>query len=163
MKTTGNAIEGTALRVVACLFALTLSACATTPVPRPEAQTAEAQAPRAADAALAMVGRPYRFGGASPNAGFDCSGLVQYSFRQAGVGVPRSTDEQHGASRRIPIAQLQRGDLLFFNHEGKKNSHVGVYLGAGEFVHAPSSRKHVRTDMLNGPYWSKQLSEARRL
>jgi cell wall-associated NlpC family hydrolase len=156
-------IDRRLLRVAACLLALTLSACASTRDPQPEIHASEPQASRAADAALVMVGRPYRFGGSRPSTGFDCSGLVHYSFRQAGVSVPRGTDEQHRASRRIPLSELQRGDLLFFDHEGKKNSHVGVYLGEGKFVHAPSSGKHVRTDTLNGPYWPKQLSEARRL
>jgi cell wall-associated NlpC family hydrolase len=109
-----------------------------------------------------MVGKPYRYGGSSPS-GFDCSGLVQYSYRQAGIALPRSTDEQRSASRLVKLGDLRRGDLLFFNQEGKKYGHLGIYIGDGRFVHAPSSGKSVRSDRLDSPYWKKHLSEARRL
>ena len=110
-----------------------------------------------------MVGRPYRFGGSSPSAGFDCSGLVQYSYRHAGIALPHNTDRQRSASRLVKVADLRRGDLLFFHQEGKKHGHVGIYLGGGKFVHAPSSGKNVRSDRLDSPYWKKHLTEARRL
>jgi cell wall-associated NlpC family hydrolase len=110
-----------------------------------------------------MLGKPYRFGGATPSAGFDCSGLVQFSFRQAGVTVPHNTEKQRLASRPVRRADLRRGDLIFFDLEGKKNSHVGIYVGGGKFVHAPSSGKDVRSDRLDSPYWKKHLSETRRL
>jgi cell wall-associated NlpC family hydrolase len=109
-----------------------------------------------------MVGKPYRFGGSSPS-GFDCSGLVLYSYKQAGVALPHSTDKQRSASRVVKVAELRRGDLLFFNQEGKKHGHVGIYVGEGKFVHAPSSGKSVRSDSLDSPYWKKHLSEARRV
>jgi murein DD-endopeptidase len=109
-----------------------------------------------------MVGKPYRYGGSTP-AGFDCSGLVQFSYRQAGVTLPRSTEEQRSASRPVKLANLRRGDLLFFNQEGKKYGHLGIYIGDGKFVHAPSSGKSVRSDRLDSPYWKKHLSDARRL
>lgn len=117
---------------------------------------------RAADHALKMVNAPYRFGGSHPSTGFDCSGLVQFSYRQAGLAVPRSTDEQRRASRPVGLADLTPGDLVFFDQEGKKNSHVGIYVGKGRFVHAPSSGKRVRSDELKVPYWRKHISEARR-
>jgi cell wall-associated NlpC family hydrolase len=110
-----------------------------------------------------MVGKPYRYGGESPSAGFDCSGLVQYSFRQAGLRVPRSTEAQLRASRRVPRSQLRPGDLVFFDQDGKKKGHVGIYLGNGRFVHAPSSGKRVRTDSLDSRYWKRHLSDTRRL
>ena len=109
-----------------------------------------------------MDGKPYRYGGASPS-GFDCSGLVLYSYRQAGVTVPRETDEQRRASRPVRVSSLRRGDLIFFDQDGRKNSHVGIYLGDGFFVHAPSSGKRVRSDRLDSPYWRRHLSETRRL
>jgi cell wall-associated NlpC family hydrolase len=109
-----------------------------------------------------MLGKPYRYGGSTP-AGFDCSGLVLYSYRQAGLALPHSTDKQRSASRPVRLADLRRGDLLFFNQEGKKHGHVGIYLGDGKFVHAPSSGKSVRSDRLDSPYWKRHLSEARRL
>jgi murein DD-endopeptidase len=117
----------------------------------------------AARHALTMLGKPYRYGGASPSLGFDCSGLILYSYRQAGKSLPRSTDSQRAAARPIKVSQLRRGDLLFFNQEGKKYGHAAIYVGDGRFVHAPSSGKRVRADRLDNPYWKKHLSEARRL
>jgi cell wall-associated NlpC family hydrolase len=148
-------------RISAGLAGLALAACASTPVPRAEAGSGAAD--RAASHAVKMMGKPYRFGRASPSSGFDCSGLVQFSFRQAGIAVPRSTEEQLRASARVRVSNLRRGDLLFFDQDGKKKSHVGIYLGDGRFVHAPSSGKQVRTDRLDSPYWKKHLSEARRV
>src|SRR5688572_19724069 len=109
-----------------------------------------------------MVGKPYRYGGATP-AGFDCSGLVQYSYRQAGVRLPRDTEQQRLGAQVIPAGELRRGDLIFFDQEGKKHNHVGIYLGDGRFVHAPSTGKAVRSDRLDSPYWRRHLSETRRL
>jgi murein DD-endopeptidase len=110
-----------------------------------------------------MVGKPYRYGGATPASGFDCSGLVHYSYRQVGVKLPHNTDQQRSRAQPISRSGLRRGDLLFFDLEGKKNSHVGIYLGDGGFVHAPSTGKTVRRDRLDAPYWKKHFSEARRL
>jgi len=117
---------------------------------------------RAATYAVKMVGKPYRTGGSAPSTGFDCSGLVQFSFWQAGVALPRRTEEQRQAAWRIRVSNLRHGDLVFFDLEGRKNSHVGIYVGNGQFVHAPSSGKRVRKDRLASPYWRKHLSEARR-
>lgn len=139
---------------------MTLAGCASPPATRVEADAGAAE--RAAAQAAKMVGRPYRFGGASPSAGFDCSGLVQYSFRHAGVKLPRSTEEQLRTSSRVSRSSLRPGDLVFFDQDGKKNSHVGIYLGDGRFVHAPSSGKNVRTDRLDAPYWRRHFTEARR-
>lgn len=140
-----------------------LAACASAPerVPQVPADAAD----RAAGEALKMVGRPYRYGGETP-AGFDCSGLVQFSFREAGmkagVRIPRSTEAQHDASAPVAVSKLRRGDLLFFDQDGRKKSHVGIYLGDGRFVHAPSSGKQVRTDALDSPYWKRHFAGARR-
>lgn len=138
-------------------LALLLAGCASAPVSRVDAGAAD----RAAGQALKMVGRPYRYGGATP-AGFDCSGLVQFSYRQAGVRLPRSTESQLDASAPVPRSAVRRGDLLFFDQDGKKKSHVGIYLGDGRFVHAPSSGKQVRMDRLDSPYWQRHLSDVRR-
>lgn len=126
-------------------------------------EAGETAAARAASHALQMVGRAYRYGGSHPSTGFDCSGLLQYSFRRAGVSIPRSTEAQRAFSGPIRASALRRGDLLFFDQEGKKNSHVGMYLGEGKFVHAPSSGKQVRVDRLDAPYWRRHLSETRRI
>jgi murein DD-endopeptidase len=143
-----------------------LAGCSTAPYHAPASTgstkpTAELS-DQAADHALKMVGKPYRYGGSSPS-GFDCSGLVLYSYKQAGFSLPHSTDKQRSLSRGIKLAELRRGDLLFFNQEGKKHGHVGIYIGDAKFVHAPSSGKSVRTDNLGSPYWKKHLTEARRI
>jgi murein DD-endopeptidase len=142
---------------------LALGGCASTrpaPVQAP-ASVQNGSGSKAAVHATKMVGKPYRYGGASPK-GFDCSGLVQFSYSQAGVKLPRSTDDQLKASKPVR-GGMQRGDLLFFDQEGKKKSHVGIYLGNGYFVHAPSSGKMVRTDSLDSKYWKKHLAEVRRI
>jgi murein DD-endopeptidase len=144
------------------LFFFVLAGCASTPQAS-SAPPSDASPPeRAAFHAAQLVGKPYRYGGNQPSTGFDCSGLVQYSYAQAGRKLPRSTDEQRAASLRIRLSELRRGDLIFFDQDGKKHGHVGIYVGNGEFVHAPSSGKRVRRDRLDGPYWSRHISEVRR-
>ena len=154
--------------LLAGLAVLSLAACATvggSDEPRRAARTqVDERRPvdRAAQTAASMVGKPYKYGGSNP-AGFDCSGLVQFSFRQAGISLPRSTEEQRRAARKVRASGLQPGDLLFFDQEGKKHSHVGIYLGDGRFVHAPSSGGRVRTDSLSAEFWKKHFVEARRV
>ena len=147
-------------RLLVPFVALVLGACSSAPVARVD--PAPSSSHNAAGVALKMVGKPYRYGGESPSSGFDCSGLVQFSFRQAGIRVPRSTEQQLRQSRAVKRADLRRGDLLFFDQEGKKHSHVGIYLGDGRFVHAPSSGKRVRVDRLDSRYWQAHLSAVRR-
>ena len=145
--------------VLALLILALLGGCAVSP----SSDVKSVAANDAAGVSMNLVGKRNRAGGSSPSAGFDCSGLVHYSYGQAGVSVPRSTDRQRATGRVVKVADLRRGDLLFFNQEGKKFGHVGIYLGDGRFVHAPSSGKTVRSDRLDSPYWKKHLSEARRL
>jgi cell wall-associated NlpC family hydrolase len=142
------------------LFAgiLLVAGCASTPTVDVPAGTRRQQA---ADIAASMAGKPYRYGGNTPQ-GFDCSGLVYFSFKRAGMDVPRSTETQRRQSRKVPASSLARGDLLFFDQEGKFSSHVGIYIGSDRFVHAPSSGKRVRVDSLSDTYWQKHLVDARR-
>jgi murein DD-endopeptidase len=153
---------GVSVAMLIGLFSFALIGCASASAPAQPSKPAASVAERAADQAARLVGKPYRYGG-SDSAGFDCSGLVQYSYRQAGRAVPRSTQEQRRVSRLIARSELRRGDLLFFDQEGTKNSHVAIYVGGGEMVHAPSSGKRVRRDRLDTPYWKRHLSEIRRL
>jgi len=148
---------------------LLLAACSTTGVQRAPNAAApyptavpNAVASRAADNALAMLGKPYRHSGTTP-AGFDCSGLVQYSYSQAGINLPRETQAQRREGHLVAADALRRGDLVFFDQEGKKSSHVGIYIGQGRFVHAPSTGGRVRTDGLNSGFWRAHFVEARRL
>ena len=115
----------------------------------------------AAQNALAMRGKPYRYGGYSPQ-GFDCSGLVHYSYARAGGSLPRNTNGLWVRSRTIDRGEIRPGDLLFFHQEGKRNSHVAIYIGSNRFVHAPSGGKQVTTASLSDPYWRQHFSAARR-
>lgn len=144
---------------VLVLLALLLTACASDPV---STQPGHVSVRQASDLAASMVGKPYRYGGHHPNQGFDCSGLVYYSFRHAGLDVPRTTDNQRRSTGKVALSHIARGDLVFFNQEGKYSSHVGIYLGGDRFVHAPSGGKRVRTDSLSDPYWRKHFVDARR-
>lgn len=117
---------------------------------------------RAADAALTMIGKPYRYGGNTPN-GFDCSGLVQYSYARAGLRLAHGTDNLRRQSQPVSHRNLRRGDLVFFDQEGKKSSHVGIYLGNDEFVHAPSTGKSVHVSKLADRYWQQHFAGARRV
>lgn len=152
---------------------LVLSACALQPMrpgggyagPDPYASggrdiPAEARAKRVADVALAMVGTPYVYGGASPR-GFDCSGLAQYSYARAGRKLSRTTYTQRDEGMRVGSTP-RVGDLVFFDQEGKGASHVGIYIGNNRFVHAPSSGKTVRVDNLTDAYWQRSFVDARR-
>ena len=100
--------------------------------------------------------RSFPYGGNTPR-GFDCSGLVQYAHHQAGIPVPRTARGQRRSASRVSMARLQPGDLLFFTLAGSKTSHVGVYVGDGDFIHAPSSGKRVSRATLDNPYWSRSL------
>jgi cell wall-associated NlpC family hydrolase len=102
------------------------------------------------------LGTPYRYGGNNP-AGFDCSGLVEYSHKKQGISVPRSTHTQLKQARRVSKNKLQPGDLVFFRLQGKKVSHVGIYAGNNEFIHSPSTGKKVSYARLDNPYWEKHL------
>ena len=138
--------------VLAWNAALSLSVCAA---------GAAFVSPRfAAAVALEQVGVPYRYGGSSPS-GFDCSGLVQYSYTRAGVRVPRTTGQLWSASNPVGRAELRAGDLLFFSIEGKM-SHVGVYLGKQRFVHAPQSGRKVSVASLNSPFYRAAFIRAGR-
>lgn len=108
-----------------------------------------------------MIGKPYRYGGSSPR-GFDCSGLVQYSYTQAGYSVPRESIKQYQTSRDVKMSELQAGDLLFFRINGKI-SHVGIFIEKDRFIHAPSSGKKVVYGSLTNPYWRAHFVKAGRV
>ena len=128
---------------------------------RPATGYTPAAGEKAAKTAVSMTGRPYKFKGDSP-AGFDCSGLVRYSYLSAGMDVPHGAKELVQATTAISSRMMRKGDLLFFGENGRNYSHVGIYLENNLFVHAPSSGGKVRKDSLNDPYWKKSFLEARR-
>ena len=114
----------------------------------------------AAQVALRQVGVPYRYGGSSPR-GFDCSGLVHYSYASAGLSLPRTTAGLWAELEPVGKRDMQTGDLLFFSIDGKM-SHVGMYLGDGRFVHAPSSGRSVSVESLGSAYYRAALIRAGR-
>ncbi|MEK6744617.1 MAG: C40 family peptidase [Nitrospirota bacterium] len=136
------------------------SGCATAPTKRVSGYSAST-GDKAAATALAMIGRPYKFKGETPS-GFDCSGLVRYSYLTAGMDAPHSTGALKNSTGSVGLRNARKGDLLFFVQEGKKYSHVGIYVGNDQFVHAPSTGGFVRKDSIADPYWKKHYLDTRR-
>ncbi len=106
--------------------------------------------------AMAQLDTPYNLGGTQPEKGFDCSGLVQYTYTQSGIPVPRTAANQYNGARQKPPEELLPGDLVFFRMN-RQVDHVGIYLGAGEFIHAPRTGSLVRMESIYSPYWSKHF------
>ncbi|MFW0754573.1 C40 family peptidase [Pseudomonas sp. H11T01] len=165
----------TSARLALLVFAALLSACASrTPPPAPVIRTPvfaspQTFSPAAEDVlfrALGLVGTPYRWGGNTPDSGFDCSGLIGYVYRDvAGVTLPRSTHEMIGMSAQdVDQNALQTGDLIFFaTNGGSQVSHAGIYVGEGRFVHAPATGGTVKLDSLSKAYWQKAYLSAKRV
>lgn len=116
---------------------------------------------RAAAVALEQVGVSYRFGGSTPG-GFDCSGLVHYAYLHAGKRVPRTTSQLWDSADEVRRDRMRAGDILFFRIDGKM-SHVGMYVGDGRFVHAPSSGKYVTVESLHSGFYAQAFMRAGRL
>jgi cell wall-associated NlpC family hydrolase len=116
-------------------------------------------ADRAAWVAQKQLNIPYVWGGTTPK-GFDCSGLVQYSYKVNKVRVPRTASQQYASTKRIPTHQAKSGDLVFFKNTGKRRgiTHVGIYLGNGRFVHAPRKGKTVEITKVGNGFWNKHLA-----
>ncbi|OZI60962.1 C40 family peptidase [Bordetella genomosp. 11] len=119
---------------------------------------------RVVAAGLDALGTRYRWGGDDPDTGFDCSGLVSFIYREvAGMELPRRARDQRAEGHAVKTAQLQPGDLVFFGtHRRNQTSHVGIYIGNNEFVHAPTRGERVRIDTLDSAYWAKRFTGARR-
>lgn len=112
--------------------------------------------------ALEYRGVPYVFGGTDPT-GFDCSGFVRYVYERHGTQLPREVRDQYRTGRRVDVNQVQAGDLLFFQTVTRGASHVGLAIGGGQFVHAPSSRGVVRVERYDSSYWASRFVGARRV
>jgi cell wall-associated NlpC family hydrolase len=156
------------------LLALTLvlSGCTTAPRPafvavaREGGDLSSALTPeQAADVsihAIGLVGTPYRYGGNTPEAGFDCSGLIGYIYQtRAGLAAPRTVAKMQAWGGPVPVDNLRSGDLVLFAQRNEV-THAGIYVGAGRFVHAPSTGGEVRLDHLNSRYWAAQQVAFRR-
>jgi cell wall-associated NlpC family hydrolase len=108
--------------------------------------------------AMRYLGVPYRWGGASPSGGFDCSGFTMFVFAQIGVSLPHYTGSQYAMGSPVSRDQLEAGDLVFFNGLG----HMGIYIGGGNFIHAPHTGDVVKISPMTGWYASTYVG-ARRL
>lgn len=168
---TNTTTSWTRLRTVLLLAvtALLFSACSTTTTmtgvgSQPPQESAQVTGKRddITFFALGMIDTGYRFGGKNPEAGFDCSGMVSYVFREAAnIRVTGSAADIAKRGREISKVALQPGDLVFFNTLGRPFSHVGIYIGDGRFVHAPSTNGKVRIDQMGNKYWAKKFEMAR--
>jgi cell wall-associated NlpC family hydrolase len=139
------------------IYLILLAGCASSPAGSPPAGAGHA----GLEVAAGMIGKPYRYGGTTPH-GFDCSGLVYYAYRQAGIAVPRTTQEQYRHAERIAMSRIRPGDLLFFRIQNRNISHVAIYAGQGRILHAPSSGRQVTYSTLDSPYWRQHLAAAGR-
>jgi cell wall-associated NlpC family hydrolase len=125
--------------------------------PRPERSEALLQA-------LLALGLDYRYGGNSPVTGFDCSGLVAHVYLEAwNIRLPRNSGAQSKVGTPVSLAELQAGDLVFYDTLKRPYSHVGIYLGDGKFVHAPKTGAQVRVESIRSAYWSQRYNGARRV
>ncbi|MHB8471557.1 MAG: C40 family peptidase [Gammaproteobacteria bacterium] len=141
------------------LLQLLLTGCSLLPgKPNPD----NSSRARVVTTAFKMLGAPYHYGGHGPN-GFDCSGLVRFSYQQAGIEVPRTAFDQYLRSVPVSNDRLLPGDLLFFTLKSRSISHVGIYVGDGKFIHAPAFGKQVMESRLDEPYWHHHLVRGGRL
>lgn len=153
-----------AMAACALGLALLLGGCASSPSvdrqPSFESLT-DGQSSDIAIHALGLVGTPYRYGGNTPDSGFDCSGLIGYVYKaSAGVAPPRTVAQLADFGEPVDDTELRTGDLVLFG--GRRPFHAGIFVGEGRFVHAPSTGGKVRLDRLNNPYWKRQSPSFRR-
>lgn len=130
---------------------------------RQESQSSNADVDTVVNLALAQVGKPYVWGSANPNVGFDCSGLVYYAYKQVGITLSRSSYSQINYGTRVKSSELRKGDLVFFNNGGGRISHVGIYIGNNKFVHASTPGTGVIVSKLFGSYFGNTFVGATRL
>lgn len=127
-------------------------------------QTAADKAAELVFTAIGFLGVPYRRGGNSVETGFDCSGFVKAMYEQTvGLILPRKAEQQAASTQKIERAELQPGDLVFFNTMRRAFSHVGIYVGEGKFIHSPKPGAEVRVEDMGVAYWSTRFDGARRV
>lgn len=149
------------MKSILLLFILLLSACASA---KSDGRIADSATQNLASYARSLIGVPYKFRGDSPSSGFDCSGFVSHVFRHTlGIKLPRSSRAISHVGQAVPKADLRIGDLVFFDTQQQRSSHVGIYMGDDHFIHAPSSGGNVRMENMRDAYWKKHYDGARRL
>lgn len=149
---------------IVSLLTLMLSGCSPTPTYSQQINNHQSQANSILNSQRSSIikvahrslGTRYKWGGETPQEGFDCSGLTQYAYQQSGIKIPRTAAQQRDASRRVSYAQLQPGDLIFFRINAKTN-HVGIYIGNHQFIQAGSGSGRVKVENLDNPYWKKRF------
>jgi len=154
---------------MAALVCAVLGACSSQPVAPPKQaesyqfdhRESAMVGSAVAQKAYTLVGSPYEYGAYGPRT-FDCSGLVYYSYQQVGYSAPRTSAQQYQAASPVPVEQAQAGDLLFFSYKNKI-SHVAIYLGDDQFVHAPSTGKRVSVASLRTAHYQQHFVSAGRL
>lgn len=150
------------IAAVAVLAGCGTPAPRTLPVPPPAVVNGPALGDEIVLRAMAQIGTVYRYGGADLE-GFDCSGLVYFIHQALGLPAPRTAQQQFDSSRRIARHELAPGDLVFFRFAGARISHVGIYAGAGRFVHAPQSGRTVELKSLGDTYYARHFAGGGRL
>ncbi|MDO9030672.1 MULTISPECIES: C40 family peptidase [Hydrogenophaga] len=151
------------LPILALTATLLIAGCGSTPPSRGPAyrSLSAEQSSDIAIHALGLVGTPYRYGGNTPESGFDCSGLISYVYKsRAGVAPPRTVAQLSGFGQPVSTRELRTGDLVIFG--SGRPFHAGIYVGEGRFVHAPSTGGTVRLDRLDNRYWARQSTAFRR-
>jgi cell wall-associated NlpC family hydrolase len=134
------------------------------PAPVPPPAPPRAERSEALLQALLALGMDYKYGGKSPVTGFDCSGLVAHVYREAwGIQLPPNTRGQAQVGTAVKLAELQPGDLVFYDTLKRPFSHVGIYMGEGKFVHSPRTGAQVRVESLKSAYWTQRYNGARRI
>lgn len=126
--------------------------------PTPEA------AHRLVRTAYDQMGTKYRSGGASPGKGFDCSGLIWWTYKQHGLRIPRVTADQAKAGHKVAAAHARPGDIVVFRTDSSpRGLHTGIYAGGDSFIHSPSAGKKVSMASMKSPYWRDRLVSVRRI
>ncbi|MBN1533398.1 MAG: C40 family peptidase [Spirochaetes bacterium] len=145
------------LKRAALLAAVTTVVALTASVSRP--QEPGSLRDRIVEGAKKHIGTRYRYGGTGGR-GFDCSGFVARVYGEQGIRLPHSSKAQYECGEKIPLGRALPGDLVFFKIRGARISHVGIYLGEGKFIHAPSRGKRVSIADMTAPYWDKRFAGA---
>lgn len=150
--------------IIAACAAISLCACGFFPGRHVEPQPPSIKTHKVVRTAYAQMGKRYRAGGASPQRGFDCSGLVWWSYGQHGVKIPRITTGQAAIGKKVSRRAARPGDIVVFRTgHSPRGLHTGIYVGGQKFIHSPSSGKNVCMDSISCGYWSDRLISIRRV
>ncbi len=150
---------GRALQLLAVMIFMTACSSSRPPEPRYSGNSDDL-----IPYAKSLIGTPYRYGGDSPRTGFDCSGFVGHVFRHTrGIALPRTAQGISRVGTRVKGTELRPGDLVFYSTQGTPYSHVGIFVGNGQFIHSPSTGKHVEIVDMGMRYWQEHYNGARRI